>query len=248
MTKRNFSYGARKSARAESVTIDEKKCAIAKLVREIEFQGITGGTCWLRSLTGSIVLEHFDIKHQLVLGGLLYRAGDEPSDIVFFAGLEDNKGHHPGLYHCWLESEGDLIDFSSGDWQAVIESAAELEVEVNPEGLPPITWKYPPPPYIWRPAAPLKAAWQPPPFGPSPGCVWYGPIAEHHPEMLEESKAELKKELEGAVEAVFVKYGVPFVRVFENDSERDAYMKQIWAVNKKATFVLVDDKPKEKAQ
>jgi hypothetical protein len=226
MSKRKFTFGGRKRGRAPSVDDErERRWAIAKLVRTIDLTAIHGGTCWLRSLSGSIVLKRLGIPHQLVLGGMIYRAGLNPWDLVMFAS-DDNKGHHPGLYHCWLESGDDLIDFSCGDWRDVLSRSNTEGFEVNPEGLPPITWKFPPPEFIWAPSAPLKNAWRPAPFGPKPREAWYGPIAEQHPEMLEEAEGEMLADLEECVDQVFLKFGLPVTKIFTSSEERDRYIKE----------------------
>ena len=197
--------------------------AIATLVRTLEFADCRGGICYFRSLTGSIVLDRFGIDHKIVLGSLLYRAGRKPWDILMFAG-EDNRGHHPGLFHSWIETDTDLIDFSPGDWERVVRTDRDLEI--NPASLPPITWIARPPEFIWSTRAPLVNAWEPAPYGPSLGCTWYGPIAEHNQEMLDEERVKVLPKLNDAIDRVFLKFGLPVFKVFDSLEERATYIKE----------------------
>ena len=95
---------------------------------------------------------------KLAYGAMLYRAGYDPmADVVAYCGLY-NIGYVDNfmLGHLWTELGDDLIDFSCGDWHR----EAEWQVQVAPDGLPPITWQVEPPQYLWQKAAPLKQAWR----------------------------------------------------------------------------------------
>jgi hypothetical protein len=210
--KRKFTFGGRKLEHKS-----RRNWAIAKLVRSVEFEkDATAGYCYPRALVGSEILNRWGIPHKIVLGSLLYRAGTEPYDIVAFCG-EDNRGHHPGKWHCWIENGEDLIDFSAGDWRKLID---ECPLELNPLNHPPVNWTFPPPEYIWQKRELLVSAWEPAPNGPPPGCAWYGPIAEHNQEMLEQARSELMPHIESAVDKVFLKWGLPVVR-FVDKKEGD---------------------------
>jgi len=74
--------------------------------------------------------------------------------------------------HVWNELDGDIIDFSSGDWLG----EAALLAEFYPDGLLPLQSTVGPPDYLWQPAGPLKSAWRA--MGrPALGQFWYGPWA-----------------------------------------------------------------------
>jgi hypothetical protein len=220
MKKRQFTYGGRKIAGREPQEHREIRNQIAKIVRSVEVP-TNGGYCFPRALVGSVVLGRFGIPCQIALGSMLYRAGFGLHDYVGFC-EEDNRGHHPGRYHCWIESGEDLIDFSCGDWSKI-----GPEGEHNPLGLPPITWTFPPPAYIWRPREPFVSAWKPAPIGPPPGCAWYGPIAEYNQDLLDEAKALLLPDIENAVDLIFLNAGLPVIKIVDRTRFADEMLLKL---------------------
>jgi hypothetical protein len=210
----------------------ELKQSIAQLVRAVEFSGAQGGTCCLRALTGSIVLDRFNIEHSIVLGGLLYRAGPGIYDTLAWAEDRDNKGHYPGLFHCWLEAGTDIIDFSCGDWQQINDHNSDMVV--NPLNLPPIEWTCPPPRYLWQPRTSLLK-WSAPPYGPNLGETWYTPLAEGDRAIFDDVTEQYRPMITDAVDKVFIKFHLPVFKMFRNAEDRADYMKE-----NPGTFVLIE--------
>ena len=133
---------------------------------------VMDGTCIVRGLVGHKLMREIGLDAKLAYGAMLYRAGYDPmADVVAYCG-QYNTGYVDNfmLGHLWTELGDDLIDFSCGDWQR----EEEWQVQVAPDGLPPITWQVEPPQYLWQKAAPLKEAWRK--IGqPALGEFWYGP-------------------------------------------------------------------------
>jgi hypothetical protein len=133
---------------------DDVKTDIAKVVRSVDWRPTIpeGGLCFLRALTGWLVLTDLEIPAKPVLGGMVYRAGlDEQRDVLPFCG--------PGyvgctmygrfLGHYWVLSGNDFVDFSVGDWK---ENAHALEDYCPPgmQSLDPIQWTAPElPAFFW---------------------------------------------------------------------------------------------------
>jgi hypothetical protein len=154
---------------SRSAVPDDIKTDIARAARPIKFTGAIGGDCLLRAGIGYVALGLLGFGPQFCVGSLLFRAGPDPlRDTLAFCG-PGNAGqmiddHFIG--HVWLEMDGELIDFSCGDWRH-LDARAELLVVAM--ALPPVRWQAQPPTFIWacsktgnRTAHPL-------------GELWYGP-------------------------------------------------------------------------
>jgi hypothetical protein len=69
--------------------------------------------------------------------------------------------------HVWLELDGELIDFSCGDWPQL-----DCRAELIDFGLPPVQWQRQPPTFVWATRGLFD--WQPQ-GEPQLGGLWYGP-------------------------------------------------------------------------
>jgi hypothetical protein len=125
-------------------------------------------------MMGMMALTHLGIKSRLASGSLIYRVGPhELHDCVAFSG-PGNMAAVPNMFHMWLQAEGQLIDFTCGDWRTPhIEALPPDSPYIETDGsLPPISWTIDPPEYIWRPVEELTAPWKP--VGtPELGAMWY---------------------------------------------------------------------------
>ena len=163
---------------------DDMKVDIAKAARGFTDTQIMGGTCVARALVGHKLLREIGLDAKLTYGAMLYRTGFDPmTDVVAYCG-KYNTGYLDAFMigHLWNELGDDLIDFSCGDWHR----ESEWQLQMQPDGLPPISWQVEPPQYMWQKAAPLKKAWRK--IGqPALGEFWYGPWTgklPDHTEML----------------------------------------------------------------
>jgi hypothetical protein len=157
---------------------------IAKAVRTVDFVS-GGGNCAMRMAVGLSVLKSLGFKVHVRVGGLVHRVGPhEEYDVRAMAGPGNFGQMVHGRFngHMWLESDGDLIDFSAADWLRDHETIGTNLIHAGQGDLPPINWTAPPPPdYVWEPAEPLRARWrfnESPPFGEFWYCPWnkeYGP-------------------------------------------------------------------------
>jgi hypothetical protein len=147
------------------------KCDIARCVRAITWPH-SEQDCLTRALLGQWVLGVLGFDAQLTLGSLLFRAGPDPSrDVCAFHG-PNNTGmlHANGLMgHVWLEMDGEIIDFTAGDWNSIIAGDADIE-ETN---FGDIVWTTQPPEFVWA----NKPLFDWKPVGaPRRGECWYGPF------------------------------------------------------------------------
>lgn len=151
---------------------------IAAAVRAVNVTQI-GGTCGVRAAIGHAVLRKIGLPAEMVFGSVLYRAGPDSFRDVMAYRDHDNLGrlHEWGMQgHVWLEWDGDLIDFSVGNWVKEAEILQMADPQYDPRTgalLEGIQWDVVPPDYLWRPAAGLKRAWRA--WGvPGVSEYWYG--------------------------------------------------------------------------
>ena len=97
---------------------DDVKADIARSVRTFALTQF-GGTCMMRAVTGNILLRELGLDAKLAVGAMLYRAGAEPIRDTMAYCHHNNVGRliDGGLCgHVWNELDGDIIDFSCGEW------------------------------------------------------------------------------------------------------------------------------------
>lgn len=81
-------------------------------------------TCWFFSMTAAAILSHFYKKEARVLAGSAYYLLDDKSRmglaITKFADgqlvegmIDSDRNSNSGGFHCWLECEGQIIDFQA---------------------------------------------------------------------------------------------------------------------------------------
>jgi hypothetical protein len=152
---------ARSQSKAATIP-DDLKADIAQSVRNIEFSGADGGTCFFRAALGMDFLRRLGIPCGIALGGMVYRAGPDPRrDVVSYCGWGNLGQIIPGkgwLGHYWVQSGTDVIDFSTGDWRS--EATPDMLLDLGPMGdlvpmddLGPIQWTVEPPNFFWVPEA-----------------------------------------------------------------------------------------------
>ena len=90
-------------------------------MRSVDWRSvIKDGYCFGRAATGHFLLTQLGIPAKLVFGGLVYRAGPDPSrDLLCYC---DGYGYGCMIKgkifaHQWIQSNNDLVDFSVGDWR-----------------------------------------------------------------------------------------------------------------------------------
>ncbi len=201
-------------ARPKRIIPDDVKADIAKIVRSVEVD-VKGGTCVFRVIAGKEVLHALGIPCRMEFGGVLYRAGEDPTWDVFSYCGPRNTGYLDEdnfLGHAWLESGEDLIDFSVGDWrgQSVFDNAENggrrLPPRLRTKLVPPqdvergrrIIWTaLPQQDFFWQRAAGLKRPWKRD-GEPTLGKAWYGPIAhmEGTSELINTAVARLSSALD----------------------------------------------------
>ena len=145
---------------------------VAAAVRGVSMT-MLGGTCWFRATIGAMALAHLGMRPQRMMGGMIFRAGpDERLDTVPFCGPSNHAqwiGDRP-LFHVWLEVDGDIIDFSCGDWKSQELLVEEVSAPGGEQPSRPIRWDVEPPDYIWQPADTLLGErFKAPPLG----KIWY---------------------------------------------------------------------------
>ena len=154
---------------SRSAVPDDIKADICRVVRSIQFTGLAAGACAFRAGVAYLALRLLGWTPHFCVGGVLYRAGpDAMRDTMAFCGQGNAGqmvyGHFVG--HVWLEMEGELIDFTCGDWPHLDPRAELLDA-----GLGAICWEAPPPTFVWMTRGLLD--WQPE-GSPEIGKLWYG--------------------------------------------------------------------------
>ena len=93
---------------------------IANAARAVTMVPTEGGYCVAINQLGYVVLRSCGLEPVMAMGSLIYRVGLDPvRDVVCFSGPGGAGCMHGStlLGHLWLEMDGDIIDFSSGDWK-----------------------------------------------------------------------------------------------------------------------------------
>jgi hypothetical protein len=170
---------------------DDIKADIARVVRSIKFTGSIGGDCLLRAGIGYVALGLLGFRPQVCVGGMLFRAGpDQFRDTLAFCG-PGNAGqmiddHFFG--HVWLELDGDLIDFSCGDWPHL---DPRSELRVAGMELPPVRWQASPPTFVWATRG-LFDDWRPD-GSPPISELWYGPWTGARPDNFTDALDQVER-------------------------------------------------------
>ena len=167
---------------------DDIKRDIAKVVRSIDWEVNTcaggpmrGGLCFFRAMSGWLTLKRLGITALPALGGMLYRAGpDEVRDVVAFCGPGNLGTVTPTglLGHYFVMSDGNIVDFSPGDWRATCNDIPDLDLQGQPTGFGPVQWTAPPPDYFWAPRESFLP--EPGQMTPGLGSAWYNGFAGDH--------------------------------------------------------------------
>lgn len=175
--------GEAKRRKASRLIIpNDVKADIARCVRSVNIEGGRGGgTCWFRQGAASVALHYLGIPNKRQFGGMVYRAGPDPMwDVVAFCS-HNNMGaftHDAYLGHAWIESDGDLIDFTVGDWKAQHDTCIALGAESGADSVDiPVNWTAPTlPDFFWSDIKKFRDDWRD--MGEPPiGEAWYGPLA-----------------------------------------------------------------------
>jgi hypothetical protein len=154
---------------------DDIKASIGDIVRSFLLtSGRLNGTCVYRAVIADGVFKSLGLPARLITGGLMYRAGfHRERDVIRFALPNNLGGYHPDGWlcgHVWHQLDGEIIDFSSGDWVAESEALALADLGASDLGF--VEWEVEPPSYIWQSARSLTAKWKA--HGvPQLGDAWY---------------------------------------------------------------------------
>jgi hypothetical protein len=129
---------------------NDLKADIATAVRSIDFDS-KFGVCGYRALTGARLLHHLGLPVSIAAGGLLYRAGSDPTrDVVAFCG-PGNLGYfdpqHGVVGHYWITIGDQIIDFTPGDWPQL--KCGDLCFDETDAALGDIQWEVYPPDFYW---------------------------------------------------------------------------------------------------
>src|SRR5580704_9235439 len=129
---------------------DDLKADLSEAVRSIHFD-TKFGVCGYRALTGARLLNHIGLPVQIAAGGLLYRAGPDPSrDVVAFCGpgnLGYSDPQHGIVGHYWLTIGDQIIDFTPGDWPLL--ECGDMCFDETDAALGEIQWEVYPPDFYW---------------------------------------------------------------------------------------------------
>jgi len=158
---------------------DDIKMSIAAIVRQFEFRVKDRelvGSCFWRAILADAVFKSCHLNSRLVAGGMLYRAGYDPMrDTLRFCLPKNNLGGYLNDHlvgHIWNEIDGEIADFSCGDW--VAEAITQAQTDLFGHKLGFVEWESEaiPDEFLWQPARPLKSAWKT--HGePKLGRIWY---------------------------------------------------------------------------
>lgn len=101
---------------------------IYKVVASVgkEFSHGAGKSCQFYNFNGAYILEQiFKVKAKPVMGAAFIRLTESGSTLMF-AGEEENGFYSsPEAFHCWVETENNIIDFTAPEYREALTQAGE---------------------------------------------------------------------------------------------------------------------------
>ncbi|QSX32501.1 DUF2026 family protein [Shewanella avicenniae] len=95
---------------------------VASVGRELSHGA--GKSCQFYNVNGAIILEHlFKVKARPVMGMAFIRL-TESGDTLTYAGVEEGNFYSsPDAFHCWIETENNIIDFTAPEYREALNQA-----------------------------------------------------------------------------------------------------------------------------
>lgn len=108
---------------------------IYKIVASVgkEFSYGAGRSCQFYNVNGALILENiFKVKAKPVMGAAFIRL-TENGNTLFFAGEEEGRFYSsPEAFHCWVETECNIIDFTAPEYrEALIQAGSDNKIKRN---------------------------------------------------------------------------------------------------------------------
>lgn len=104
---------------------------VASVGRELSHGA--GKSCQFYNVNGAFILESlFKVKAKPVMGAAFIRL-TENSDVLSFVGEEEGSFYSsPDTFHCWIETENNIIDFTAPEYkEALAQAGSNSHVKRN---------------------------------------------------------------------------------------------------------------------
>lgn len=102
---------------------------VASVGRELSHGA--GKSCQFYNVNGAFLLENiFKVKAKPVMGAAFIRLTDS-GDTLSFAGEEEGHFYSsPDAFHCWVETENNIIDFTAPEYrEALAQAGSENKIK-----------------------------------------------------------------------------------------------------------------------
>lgn len=108
---------------------------IYKIVASVgkEISHGAGKSCQLYNVNGAFILESiFKVKAKPVMGAAFIRLTDSGQTLSFAGEEKGNFYSSPDAFHCWVETENNIIDFTAPEYrEALIQAGSENKIKRN---------------------------------------------------------------------------------------------------------------------
>lgn len=104
---------------------------VASVGRELSHGA--GKSCQFYNVNGAFILENlFKVKAKPVMGAAFIRL-TENGDALSFAGEEEGNFYSsPDAFHCWIETENNIIDFTAPEYrEALTQAGSKNQIKRN---------------------------------------------------------------------------------------------------------------------
>lgn len=93
----------------------------------------TGRSCQFYNVTGAFILENlFKVKAKPVMGAAFVRLTDSGNTLSFSGEEEGRFYSSPEAFHCWVETENNIIDFTAPEYrEALIQAGSDNGIRRN---------------------------------------------------------------------------------------------------------------------
>jgi hypothetical protein len=108
---------------------------IYKVVASVgkEFSHGAGRSCQFYNVNGALILEKiFKVKAKPVMGVAFVRLAENGNTLSFAGKEEGNFYSSPEAFHCWVETENNIIDFTGPEYrEAHTQAGSDNKIERN---------------------------------------------------------------------------------------------------------------------
>jgi len=108
---------------------------IYKIVASVgkELSHGAGRSCQFYNVNGALILEEiFKVKAKPVMGAAFIRLTESGNTLSFAGEVEGNFYSSPQAFHCWVETESNIIEFTAPEYrEALVQAGSDNKIKRN---------------------------------------------------------------------------------------------------------------------